>query len=144
MTTLGANNLPSPDQQRLCNNCQNISFDRLVEEETIKHSVFKEVLQNSSHCVLCRLIVQTIRKSIVDSSPEGDVESYVATVGPCEISLVFSMSAEYNERLYIAVGPPSLMIDGWLPFSESGNSLRLFCQPGERHEFLSLTRFKCR
>jgi hypothetical protein len=135
MSSLNANNHYERNQSHLCNVCRNISFDRFVEEGTIKHSVFRELHHNSSHCVLCRLIFQTLKKSIVESSPEADVECHIAAVEPCEISLVFSMSEEYNERLHIAVGPPSLMIDGWLPFTQSGNSLRLFCQPGKHADF---------
>lgn len=139
MSIFSVDNILEPDLQYLCNVCQNISFDRFVEEGTIKHGVFKEIRHKSSHCVLCRLIFQKVKKSIVDSSvPEADVEGYIAAVEPSAIALRFSMSAENNDWLHIDVGPPSLMIDGWLPFGES-NSLRLFCQPGELYLFRLLS-----
>ena len=136
MALFNVKNFPDPDRQDLCNICQNISFDRFIEEGTIEHGVFKDVQNKSSHCVLCRLIFHKVKKSIMDSSvPEADVAGYIAAVGPSKIALRFSMSAENNDWLHIDVGPPSLMIDGWLPFGQS-NSLRLFCQPGKRFLFV--------
>lgn len=96
-----------------------------------KLGVVKEILRKSSHCVLCRLISQTLKMSIIDSSvPEQHVAGYLAEVDTSEIGLFFSMAAEYNDRLHITVEPP-LMIDGWLPFAASRNSLRLFRETGE-------------
>lgn len=139
MSSFDVNHVPDPNQQDLCRVCQNISFDRLIEEGTIEHDVFKDIHHKSSHCVLCKLIFQRVKKSIIDSSvPEADVNGYIAAVGPSKIALRFSMSAENNDWLHIDVGPPSLMIDGWLPFGQS-NSLRLFCQPGKC--FLGFSHF---
>lgn len=126
------NNVMESAQSSLCHVCQKISFDRFVQERTIKLRIFKELRTESSHCVLCRLIFQTMKNCIIDCSVlEVEVENYLAAVGPSEISLRLSSSDEKNGRLSIVVGPPSIMIDGWLPFLESGNSLRLFRPLGE-------------
>lgn len=131
MNLLNPDNLLEADHRHLCNICQNISFDRFIAERTLRHDVFSDIRRKSSHCVLCRLIFHRVKKSIVDSSvSEIELEGYLTTIAPCEITLSFSMSPENDEWLRINLGPPSIMIDGWLPFGQS-NSLRLFCQPGE-------------
>lgn len=129
---MAINNIPESAQPFLCDVCQTISFDRFIEEQTIKHWSFKELHSKSSYCLLCRLIFQTMKQRIIIecSVPEVDVEKYIATLGPSQISL---MLLKESDRLNIAVGPPSLVIDGWHPFLGSGNSLRLFRPHGEPH-----------
>lgn len=127
------NNIVESVQPFLCDVCQNISFDRFIEERKIKHRVFKEIHSNSSHCVLCRLIFHTVKRRIVECSvPEVEVESYIAALQASEISLELGSESlgEENDRLLIDVWP-SIMIDGWPPFLDRANSLRLFRPHGE-------------
>lgn len=129
---MGDNEVMQSAQPSLCHVCQDLSFDRFVEEQTIKLRILKELRTESSHCVLCRLIFQTMKNRIIDCSvPEVEVENHLAAAEPCEISLRLPSPEEENDRLRIVVGPPSIMIDGWFPFLESGNSLRLFRPLGE-------------
>ena len=128
---MAINNILESAQPFLCDVCQTISFDRLIEEQTIKHRSFEELHSQSSYCVLCRLIFQTMKQRIIECSvPEVEVEKHIAALGPSQISL---MLLKESDRLNIAVGPPSIVIDGWHPFLESGNSLRLFRPHGEPH-----------
>ena len=128
---MAINNILESAQAFLCDVCQTVSFDRFIEEKTIKHRIFKELHSKSSYCVLCRLIFQTMKQRIIECSvPEDEVEKYIATLGPSQISLVL---LEGSDRLNIAVGPPSIVIDGWYPFLESANSLKLFRPHGKPH-----------
>lgn len=137
MGSTSVNSVLESAQPFLCDVCQNISFDRFIEERTIKLGVFKMLNSKSNRCIFCRLIVQTMKQSIIDCSvPKVDIENHIAAVGPSQISLEFPLLKEENDRLCIHVGPPSIMVDGWLPFSESGNSLRLFRPHGEPHNLL--------
>lgn len=132
MDPMIVDSLMEPVEPSLCDVCQKISFDRFIEERTIKHRVFKEIYSKSSYCVLCRLIFQTMKQRIIECSvPDVEVENHIATLGPSEISLTLPLSGGKNDRLSISVGPPSIMIDGWWPFLESANSLRLFRPHGE-------------
>lgn len=131
-------------QPLLCDVCQKISFDRLIEERTAKHRIFKELSSPSSHCILCKLIFQTMKRLIIGCSiPEIEVGSYLDKLGPSKLSLRFPLSEGGNDRLYIDVGPPSIMIDGWLPFGGSQNTLRLFRQHGKLHNFCSNALHRC-
>lgn len=131
MRSMAINNILESAQPFLCDVCQTISFDRFIEEQTIKHRSFKELHSKSSHCVLCRLIFQTMKQRIIECSvPEVEVEKHIAALGPSQISLRLLLLEE-SDRLNIAVGPPSIVIDGWHPFLESANSLRLFRPHGE-------------
>lgn len=119
-----------------CDVCKHISFDRLVAERKIKLRAFKDLHSTSSRCILCKLIFKTMKRLIVECSvPEVEIDNYIAELGPSEISLSLPLLPDEqkaeNDRLIITVGPPSIVIDGWHPFLESGNSLRLFHSQGK-------------
>lgn len=117
----------------LCDVCQKLSFDRLIQGQKMIHRIFKELLSTMSHCILCKLIFQTMKRMITQCSvPEIEVSKYLEELGPSKLSLGFRLSEEGHGEINIDV-MPSIMIDGWLPFSGSQNTLRLFRQQGEPH-----------
>lgn len=117
----------------LCDVCRNISFDRLIEGQKMKHRIFKELPSTLSYCILCKLIFQTMKRLIIQSSvPEIEVSRYLEELGPSKLTLGFRLSEEGHGMIHIDV-IPSIVIDGWLPFSGSQNTLRLFRQQGEPH-----------
>lgn len=117
----------------LCDVCRNISFDRLIEGQTIEHRIFKELLSPLSHCILCKLIFQTLKRLIIECSvPEIEVRKYLDELGPSKLRLGFRLSEEGHGMIHIGV-VPTIMIDGWLPFGGSQSALRLFRQHGKPH-----------
>lgn len=117
----------------LCDVCRNISFDRLIEGQTMEHRIFKELLSTLSHCILCKLIFQTMKRFIIECSvPEIEVRKYLDELGPSKLRLGFRLSEEGHGMIYIDV-IPTIMIDGWPPFGGSQNALRLFRQHGKPH-----------
>lgn len=117
----------------LCDVCRNISFDRFIEGQTMEHRIFKELPSTLSHCILCKLIFQTMKRLINECSvPEISVRKYLDELGPSKLSLGFRLSEEGRGMIYIYVSP-AIMIDGWLPFGGSQNALRLFRQYGKSH-----------
>lgn len=102
----------------------------------MKHRIFKELSSTLSHCILCKLIFQTMKRLIIECSvPELEVRKYLEELGPSKLKLGFRLSEEGNGMLYIDV-QPTITIDGWLPFGGSQNGLRLFRQDGKPHELL--------
>lgn len=99
----------------------------------MKHRIFKELPSTLSHCILCKLIFQTMKRLIIQSSvPDIEVSKYLEELGPSKLRLGFRLSEEGHGMIQIDV-IPSIMIDGWLPFGGSQNTLRLFRQQGEPH-----------
>lgn len=109
----------------LCDVCRDLSFDRLIEGQKMIHRIFKELSSTLSHCILCKLIFQTMKRLIIRSSvPEIEVSKYLEELGPSKLRLGIQLSEEGHGEIHIDV-MPSIMIDGWLPFG-SQNTLRLF------------------
>lgn len=136
MSLISVKNSFESREPLLCDVCRNISFDRLIEGQTMKHRIFKELSSTLSHCILCKLIFQTMKRLIIECSvPELEVRKYLEELGPSKLKLEFRLSEEGNGMLYIDV-QPTIRIDGWLPFGGSQNGLRLFRQDGKPDELL--------
>lgn len=133
MSLISVSNSFESREPLLCDVCRNISFDRFIEGQTMKHRIFKELPSTLSHCILCKLIFQTMKRLINECSvPEISVRKYLDELGLSKLSLGFRLSEEGHGMIYIYVSP-AIMIDGWLPFGGSQNALRLFRQHGKSH-----------
>lgn len=141
MSLISVKNSFESRETLLCDVCQNISFDRLIEGQTMKHRIFKELASTLSHCILCKLIFQTMKRLIIECSvPEIEVRKYLDELGPSKLSLGFRLSEEGHGMISIYVSP-AIMIDGWLPFDRSQSTLRLFRQQGKSHISSDPTHF---
>lgn len=133
MSLISVQNSFESREPLLCDLCRSISFDRLIEGQTVKHRIFRELPSTLSHCVLCKLIFQTMKRLIIECSVPGiELQKYLDELGPSKLRLRFQLSEEGNGMLHIDVDP-SIMIDGWLLFGGGENALRLFRQHGKPH-----------
>ena len=132
MSLMSVKNSLGSRKPLLCDVCRNLPFNRLIKGQKMIHRIFKELPSTLSHCILCKLIFQTMKRLIIRSYvPEIEVSKYLEELGPSKLRLGFQLSEEGHGEIHIDV-MPSIMIDGWLPFG-SQNTLRLFRQQGEPH-----------
>ena len=121
----------------LCDVCQEYTLDQFLDEASIEHRLFGELFSTSKDCVLCRLILKTVRQRVAESTQsEEEIEKHLATLNTSRISLRFPAlhdTKSPRDRLYIDFNGPRLMIDGWLVLSASDTSLRLIREPGEHY-----------
>lgn len=124
----------------LCEICQTLTFDRFLDEVSIRIRVLEELSQSSDRCILCRLIFMTIRRGIADFvEPRESIEETEKCLDELKsrwVSLRFPLvqlvNKDTKDRLYIDVEGPSLSIDGWPLLASSDTSLALMREPGEQ------------
>lgn len=119
----------------LCDNCGLYTFDRFLMEGEIRHGVFRDLISRSRYCVLCRLILDTVRRRIMETTlSTEETDKHIEFLKISQVSLKYPASQAttvYRDRIQIDVREPALMIDGWLVLSDSDASLRIFREPGE-------------
>lgn len=118
----------------LCDTCKLYTLDRFLIEGSIRHGVFRDLIPNSKHCVLCRLILETVRRRIMETTlSTEDTDKHLEFLKTSQVSLRYPASQSttvYRDRIQIDVREPSLMIDGWLVLNDSDSCLRMFREPG--------------
>lgn len=89
------------------------------------------------------MIFQSMKRLIVECFILATkVESYFDKLDLSQLMLRFLFLDRKNDRQYIDVGLPSIMIDGWLPFGGSQNTLKLFLQHGKLRKLSSNALYK--
>ena len=119
----------------LCQVCQDLTFDQFLKLGSIKHLTIGELRSNSKHCILCRLVSETIKRRIADSiKPLDEIEKQYSILEDRRISLIFRNAEEsdrLSDRLCISISGPSLVLDDWDVFGASDTSLSLLREPGK-------------
>ena len=119
----------------LCEVCQSFTFDQFLKLGSIKHLTIGELRSSSKHCILCRLIAETIRRRLADSiKPLEEIERQYSSLEDRRVSLSFHSAEEstgLSDRLYINISGQSLVLDGWHVFDASDTSLSLLREPSK-------------
>ena len=118
----------------LCEVCQSFTFDQFLKLGSINHLTIGELRSRSNHCILCRLIAETIRRRLADSiKPLEEIENQYSSLEDRRVSLSFYKVGGYqsSDRLHIGISGQSLVLDGWHVFDASDTSLSLLREPSK-------------
>ncbi len=119
----------------LCDTCNLYTFDRFLIEGSIGHGVVQDLIASSEYCVLCRLILETVRRRITETTHSAEeTDEHIEYLRKSQVSLTYPARQNtiiHSDRIQIDVREPTLMIDGWLVLSDSDTSLRIFREPGK-------------
>ena len=119
----------------LCEVCRDFTFDQFLKLGSIQHLTVGELRSSSKHCILCRLVSETIRRRIAESiKPLEEIEKQYSMLKDRRVSLSFRNAEEsdiLSDRLCISISGPLLVLDGWHVFGASDTSLSLLREPGK-------------